>query len=272
MRAQHLPAQVLVTKNPTQEQSWEARSIPDSDNSAFLGLGAGDGDSLFSALLCLGATRQNKPAQRLFNPYKTCRSFQRVSQDGALTWSPAGRDRAAALTGAVGLLGGGRAARLGRGAAGGRGPVAAPGRAGGGGQAASFAGRAGHGSLGRLLWWRAGTRRGGGGAAAGQRGRGASSPAKQSSHQVLVGHAGGYLSTKNKELRLFASTDTEPQTTALPKHGGQPATLGLEKRRITTNLSQLFLNYNSELKIVSVTFTGFLSIYRLQLSFAPGNN
>lgn len=39
-----------------------------------------------------------------------------------------------------------------------------------------------------------------------------------------------------------------------------------------TNLSQLFLNYNSELKIVSVTFTGFLSIYRLQLSFNLGNN
>lgn len=33
-------------------------NLPDSDNSTFLGFGAGEGDSLFSILLCLGAKRQ----------------------------------------------------------------------------------------------------------------------------------------------------------------------------------------------------------------------
>lgn len=61
--------QVFLTKNPTQEQSWKARAIPDSDSSAFLGLGAGEGDSLFSVLLCLGATRQNEIAQLQFMPF-----------------------------------------------------------------------------------------------------------------------------------------------------------------------------------------------------------
>lgn len=42
------------------------RAIPDSDSSAFLGFGAGEGDSLFSVLLRLGAKRQRQITQLQF--------------------------------------------------------------------------------------------------------------------------------------------------------------------------------------------------------------
>lgn len=49
---------IYLIKNPTQNQCWKVATIPDSDRSAFLGFGAGEGDSLFSVLLCLGAKEQ----------------------------------------------------------------------------------------------------------------------------------------------------------------------------------------------------------------------
>lgn len=55
-----------LTKNHTQNQRRKARAIPDSDSSAFLVLGAGEGDSLFSVLLCLGAKRQSQITQLQF--------------------------------------------------------------------------------------------------------------------------------------------------------------------------------------------------------------